>query len=36
MNEIIKQKLTLLPDQPGCYLMKDRKGRLYMSEKQKY
>lgn len=24
MNDIIKHKLALLPDQPGCYLMKDR------------
>ena len=26
MNDMIKNKLTLLPDQPGCYLMKDRQG----------
>ena len=30
MNDIIKNKLTLLPDQPGCYLMKDRQGPLFM------
>lgn len=26
MNERIKNKLALLPDQPGCYLMKDKNG----------
>lgn len=26
MNQRIKDKLALLPDQPGCYLMKDRQG----------
>ncbi|MGO3733292.1 MAG: GIY-YIG nuclease family protein, partial [Vagococcus sp.] len=24
MNERVKHKLALLPDQPGCYLMKDK------------
>ncbi len=24
MNKQLKEKLALLPDQPGCYLMKDR------------
>jgi excinuclease ABC subunit C len=32
MNENIKQKLTLLPDQPGCYLMKDRQGTIIYVE----
>ncbi len=26
MNQHIKDKLSLLPDQPGCYLMKDRQN----------
>lgn len=26
MNDLIKRKLDILPDQPGCYLMKDRQG----------
>lgn len=26
MNEVIKQKLAVLPDESGCYLMKDRQG----------
>ena len=28
MNERIKNKLALLPDQPGCYLMKDKNGTI--------
>ena len=35
MNELIKQKLTLLPDQPGCYLMKDRQGSIIYVGKAK-
>ncbi|MDR7000924.1 excinuclease ABC subunit UvrC [Neobacillus niacini] len=35
MNEIIKQKLTILPDQPGCYLMKDRQGTIIYVGKAK-
>jgi excinuclease ABC subunit C len=35
MNDIIKQKLTLLPDQPGCYLMKDRQGTIIYVGKAK-
>jgi excinuclease ABC subunit C len=35
MNQIIKQKLTLLPDQPGCYLMKDRQGTIIYVGKAK-
>jgi excinuclease ABC subunit C len=35
MNEIIKNKLTLLPDQPGCYLMKDRQGTVIYVGKAK-
>lgn len=26
--EIIRQKLRDLPDQPGCYIMRDRRGRI--------
>jgi excinuclease ABC subunit C len=35
MNDIIKNKLTLLPDQPGCYLMKDRQGTVIYVGKAK-
>lgn len=34
MNEI-KQKLAVLPDQPGCYLMKDRQGTVIYVGKAK-
>lgn len=35
MNEIIKNKIMLLPDQPGCYLMKDRQGTIIYVGKAK-
>ncbi|MEH6944357.1 excinuclease ABC subunit UvrC [Bacillus sp. JJ722] len=35
MNEMIKAKLELLPDQPGCYLMKDRQGTVIYVGKAK-
>ena len=35
MNETIKAKLALLPDQPGCYLMKDRQGTIIYVGKAK-
>ncbi|AYA77224.1 excinuclease ABC subunit C [Bacillus sp. Y1] len=35
MNEMIKNKLALLPDQPGCYLMKDRQGTIIYVGKAK-
>ncbi len=35
MNDMIKNKLTLLPDQPGCYLMKDRQGTIIYVGKAK-
>lgn len=35
MNERIKNKLTLLPDQPGCYLMKDKNGTIIYVGKAK-
>lgn len=35
MNEKIKGKLALLPDQPGCYLMKDRNGTIIYVGKAK-
>lgn len=35
VNEIIKAKLELLPDQPGCYLMKDRQGTVIYVGKAK-
>ncbi|AYV67397.1 MULTISPECIES: excinuclease ABC subunit UvrC [Niallia] len=35
MNDIIKNKLMILPDQPGCYLMKDRQGTIIYVGKAK-
>ncbi|HGW2852933.1 TPA: excinuclease ABC subunit UvrC [Enterococcus faecalis] len=35
MNERIKNKLALLPDQPGCYLMKDKNGTIIYIGKAK-
>ncbi|MBE1554475.1 excinuclease ABC subunit UvrC [Sporosarcina limicola] len=35
MNELIEQKLTILPDLPGCYLMKDRQGTIIYVGKAK-
>lgn len=35
MNETIKNKLMLLPDAPGCYLMKDRQGTIIYVGKAK-
>ncbi|WP_368297315.1 excinuclease ABC subunit UvrC [Cytobacillus firmus] len=35
MNETIKNKLMLLPSQPGCYLMKDRQGTIIYVGKAK-
>ncbi|WP_433743511.1 excinuclease ABC subunit UvrC [Falsibacillus pallidus] len=35
MNDLIKNKLALLPDQPGCYLMKDRQGTIIYVGKAK-
>mgnify|MGYP001254008945 CR=1 FL=1 len=35
MNEMIKAKLELLPEQPGCYLMKDRQGTVIYVGKAK-
>lgn len=35
MNSTIKHKLALLPDQPGCYLMKDRQGTVIYVGKAK-
>jgi len=35
MNDTIKTKLTLLPEQPGCYLMKDRQGTIIYVGKAK-
>ncbi|MFD0047761.1 excinuclease ABC subunit UvrC [Actinomycetes bacterium NPDC127524] len=35
MNQRIKDKLALLPDQPGCYLMKDRQGTIIYVGKAK-
>ncbi|MDB5052631.1 MAG: subunit of excinuclease [Bacilli bacterium] len=34
-REVIKQKLTLLPDQPGCYLMKNQEGTIIYVGKAK-
>lgn len=35
MNEIIEHKLSILPDLPGCYLMKDRQGTIIYVGKAK-
>jgi excinuclease ABC subunit C len=35
MNAIIKEKLAILPDQPGCYLMKDKDGTVIYVGKAK-
>ncbi|WP_414842028.1 excinuclease ABC subunit UvrC [Enterococcus saccharolyticus] len=35
MNEQIRNKLALLPDQPGCYLMKDKNGTIIYVGKAK-
>ncbi len=35
MNDLIRNKLTLLPEQPGCYLMKDRQGTIIYVGKAK-
>ena len=35
MNISIKEKLTVLPDQPGCYLMKDEQGTIIYVGKAK-
>ncbi|WP_053364281.1 excinuclease ABC subunit UvrC [Bacillus sp. FJAT-27251] len=35
MNDNIKNKLAFLPDQPGCYLMKDRQGTVIYVGKAK-
>ncbi|ANU19156.1 excinuclease ABC subunit C [Planococcus plakortidis] len=34
-NEMIQHKLAVLPDQPGCYLMKDRQGTVIYVGKAK-
>lgn len=35
MKDQIKEKLALLPDQPGCYIMKDRQGTVIYVGKAK-
>ena len=35
MNKLIKKKLSVLPDQPGCYLMKDRQNTVIYVGKAK-
>ena len=35
MNETIKNKLTILPDEPGCYLMRDRQNTIIYVGKAK-
>ncbi|MCG7335429.1 excinuclease ABC subunit UvrC [Sporosarcina sp. ACRSM] len=35
MNELIEQKLAILPEVPGCYLMKDRQGTIIYVGKAK-
>jgi excinuclease ABC subunit C len=35
MNELLKQKLAVIPDHPGCYLMKDKNGTVIYVGKAK-
>ncbi|MGD7044167.1 excinuclease ABC subunit UvrC [Jeotgalibacillus proteolyticus] len=35
MNDLLKNKLAVLPDQPGCYLMKDRQNTIIYVGKAK-
>ncbi|MEK5441599.1 MULTISPECIES: excinuclease ABC subunit UvrC [unclassified Fredinandcohnia] len=35
MHDHLKEKLSILPDQPGCYLMKDRQGTVIYVGKAK-
>lgn len=35
MNNLIEQKCSILPDEPGCYLMKDRQGTIIYVGKAK-
>ncbi|MFY3791666.1 excinuclease ABC subunit UvrC [Ureibacillus sp. MALMAid1270] len=35
MNENIQNKLAILPDEPGCYIMKDRQGTIIYVGKAK-
>lgn len=35
MNELIKHKLAILPDEPGCYLMRDRQDTIIYVGKAK-
>ncbi|MFS0574943.1 excinuclease ABC subunit UvrC [Sporosarcina sp. 179-K 3D1 HS] len=35
MNELLEHKLAILPDLPGCYLMKDRQGTIIYVGKAK-
>ncbi len=35
MNNLLKEKLAILPDEPGCYLMKDRQGTIIYVGKAK-
>lgn len=35
MNDLIQQKCAILPDDPGCYLMKDRQGTIIYVGKAK-
>lgn len=35
MNDLLKHKLAVLPDQPGCYLMKDRQNTIIYVGKAK-
>src|SRR6516225_10188672 len=35
VHEYLKEKLAILPDQPGCYLMKDKQGTVIYVGKAK-
>ena len=35
MNDLLSEKLAILPENPGCYLMKDRQGTVIYVGKAK-
>ncbi|HAM30282.1 MAG TPA: DNA helicase UvrC, partial [Erysipelotrichaceae bacterium] len=35
VSKHLQDKLSLLPDQPGCYIMKDEKGKILYVGKAK-
>ena len=35
MNEVLRERLKTVPDRPGCYLMRDRRGVIIYIGKAK-